>query len=146
MKPVVRHAESREQDAAKALAVAQQAHRDQQNKLTELRAYREEYREQLAGRGRGGISAAHFQQLRGFLQRLDLAVERQEQVVVQAARQCEERRRAWFQARSRTQALDKVRSRYLDEEAWLRDRQEQKDLDELAQRKAGNGSGTKGFS
>ena len=69
--------ESRELSAARALGRSVRRVREQEQRLSELERYREEYRRQLEEMGAGGVVAARLQEMRGFLHNLDLAIEGQ---------------------------------------------------------------------
>ncbi len=135
MKPVIRVAESREQAAAKALGEAQQFLADQLKRLEELKRYREEYRSQAQQRGAAGITVSRFLELQRFLTRLDQAVSEQEKMVLRAEQGREQRRRQWFDAHGKTKVLERVVDRLGAEEARDEARRDQKETDEIAQRR-----------
>lgn len=137
MKPVKRIADSKERDAAKALGESQRVMREQEDRLAQLKAYREEYRAQVQRTGSAGVSAGRLQELHRFMNRLDEAIAEQEKCLQMAEQACEERRRGWFDARGRSRVLDKVVARYQEEERADAAKHEQKELDEFAQRKGG---------
>ena len=134
LQPVQRITEAKEQDAARALGEAQQQLEQLRQQLKELENYRQEYRNHFQHSGRGGFSAQQLVQQQQFLTHLDKAIEQQHHSISQAETACEERRQLWFQARGRTQALDKVAERYRDDERQEQDRREQKENDEFASR------------
>ena len=134
LQPVQRITEKREQDAARALGEAQQHLEQLKWQLKELESYREEYRNHYQHSGRNGFSAQQLVQQQQFLAHIDKAIEQQQHAIHQAEAACEERRQRWFQARGRTQALDKVAERYRDDERQAQNRREQKENDEFATR------------
>jgi flagellar FliJ protein len=135
VKPVIKVAKNRERDAARVLSDAQRTVQAQQDRLRELMKYREEYRAGFAQRGGSGVSAAQLRTMRGFMEKLDLAVEQQERIVRDAQAELENRRRQWLEKHLRTQALDHVREKYVSEEQRHANRVEQKDADERSQRR-----------
>lgn len=134
LQPVQRITEAKEQDAARALGDAQQQLEQLKEQLKELENYREEYRNHFQHSGRSGFSAQQLVQQQQFLTHIDKAIKQQHQSIIQAEAACEERRQLWFQARGRTQALDKVAERYRDDERQEQNRREQKENDEFASR------------
>ncbi len=134
LQPVQRVTEAREKDAAQALGDAQQQLQHLRQQLKELEHYREEYRNQYLQSGSTGFSAQKLQQMQGFLASLDKAIQQQHQNITQAELLCEQKKQLWHQARGRTQALEKVAERYLDEERQQQNRREQKENDEFASR------------
>jgi flagellar FliJ protein len=136
LRPVQRITESREKDAARVLGECQQQLQQMQQQLSELERYREEYRGHYQQHGSAGFSAQKLQQLQYFLANLDQAITQQQQAIRKAEAHCEEKKRLWFQARGRTQALDKVSEHYQQDERQQQNRREQKENDEFAQRRS----------
>lgn len=139
LQPLVRLAESKEQEAARVLGVYQHRLQEEQTKLGQLTTYREEYAEQFQRAGYAGMSVARMQDYRMMLARLDQAIEEQRKAVVRAENAVEEKRQIWLQTRGRTQALGKATARYRAQEARADEHKEQKDSDERSQRKSGSG-------
>ena len=135
MRPVVRIAESREQDAAGAFGASKRTLEENEQRLAELLAYRDEYHRHFQQAGSAGVSAGRFMGFQRFLSQLNKAIEQQRRIVRDAAEACEAKRRALNAARGRSMALDKVVTRYRDEEVRHQERREQKETDELAQRR-----------
>lgn len=134
LQPVQQITETREKEAARALGECQQQLAQLQQQLTELERYREEYRGHYQQSGNAGITAQRLLQLQQFLAKIDQAIEQQQQAIINGEAQCEVKKQLWFQARGRTQALDKVAERYRDDERQQQNRREQKENDEFAQR------------
>lgn len=137
LQPVIKIADTREQKAARDLGESQRLLNDQQQQLDYLRNYRAEYGQQMQNRGRGGIAAQQIQQMQIFLAQIDKAIAQQQQRVEICARNCLQKRDHWLKARGRTQALLKVKEHYLDQERYAADKREQKEIDDLSQRKGG---------
>ncbi len=134
LQPVQRITEAREKDAARLLGECQQQLQQLQQQLQELEHYREEYRNHYQHSGRSGFSAQKLIQMQQFLANIDQAMVQQHQAIHQAEILCEEKKQLWFQARGKTQALDRVAERYQDDERQQENRREQKENDEFAQR------------
>lgn len=134
MKPVVRVAENREQQAARALGAAQGRLAQAQQQLAELQHYRDDYRQRFQQAGATGMGAAQLADYQQFLHKLGLAIEQQSQQVAQARREVETRRTQWFTSRGKVRMLDTVVARYRAIEEQQAARQEQREQDERAQR------------
>ena len=141
LQPVVRVAESREQDAARRLGESQAELHRCQEQLAQLQAYRTDYAHSFHQAGAGGVDGARLQDFHTFLTNLDEAIAQQQARVQQAARVCEERRREWQATHTKTRMMEKVVGRAQQEEQREQDRREQRDTDERAQR-GGGGPGT----
>jgi flagellar FliJ protein len=133
LKPVSHIAESRERDAARLMG-EQQQHLDQQyQKLDELRGYRAEYAQRMQDAGANGIDARQMLEYNNFLRRLDEAARFQQQKIEESKRLLEIRTREWRALHTRTEALNKVVSRFQAEEQRVNDRREQHENDDRAQ-------------
>lgn len=97
--------------------------------------------EAFQARALAGACAAELQQERTWLQQLEEVLRRRIQVWQAACSASEAAREQWLQARRQREMLDRYhqRQRHAWQQAWLRG--EQKELDELARRRA-TGSGT----
>jgi len=134
LEPVAKVAESREQQAARALGQAQALLNQAEQRLAELKNYKEEYLRRFHTQGSRGMNAAQMEDYRRFLGKLDIAIGQQQQAVDQAANRVETQRQHWFERRGKTRALDKVVERYQADEQRRADLMEQSEQDERAQR------------
>lgn len=101
----------------------------QANQLGELNAYRQAYADK--SQSMTGGSAVHWQDYQSFLARLDQAVSAQKQIVKDAEEAADAARRRWIGKRRRLESLNKVWTRFYEEERIARERLEQKQLDDL---------------
>jgi flagellar FliJ protein len=135
MKPVQRVAQGREAAAVRKLGQSQQYLDAQMARLEELQAYRDQYARDFEASAGGGLDALRIQDYRMFLNRLGEAIRQQEALIQQCIAHHEDSRKAWVESRSHSQAIEKVVDRYQVEERRQRDRKEQLEQDERAQRK-----------
>ena len=133
MQPVLRIAEMREQTAVKELGNAQRFLKEQEERLSELQDYQAEYARNCHAQGSSGISAARFQELQRFMASLSQAIEQQQQMEQNAARNCMQKKQLWQQAYGKSKSLDKVVERYSEQELYEQGQREQKEADEMAQ-------------
>ena len=134
IQPIIRVAESKEQKAATELGRAQNQLQEQLNRLQDLQNYRKEYQGRLQEAGRNGISVPKLQSFRGFLEKLETAVEQQKQAVKIAEELVARRKQQWFASRDKVKIYNKVATKYVNAELKQEEKQEQKDSDERAQR------------
>lgn len=139
MNPVLRVAEHREKDAARRLGQTQQRLQQQQARLQELIGYRDEYNQKFQQTCSAGVDVKQLQEYRLFLSRLNDAIAHQQRVIANAEREVEQARAGWLRTRTRSQALDKVRDRFIEAERREADRREQADSDERSTQSAGRG-------
>jgi flagellar protein FliJ len=130
LKPVVQLSESRERDAARALAQARAELTRHQNRQKELQQYREEYLDLLTNESGKGVGARRLGDYHGFLVRLNQAIESQQQKVSDAQRTCEAKHRAWLATRTRCKALDRAVENYERQERADENRREQRESDD----------------
>ena len=107
----------------------------QMTQLGELNAYRQAYADK--SRTITGGSAVHWQDYQSFLGRLDQAVKAQRQIVKDAEQAADAARQRWIGKRQRLDTLNKVWTRFYEEERHARERAEQKLLDDLPGSSAG---------
>jgi flagellar protein FliJ len=137
MKPIKRHADTRERDAGSVLAKARALVDERERQLLELSRYREEY----AGRQTnaiGSVDPMRLQNYHAFLARLQDAVRQQQQLVDEARAELERRMTEWQATRAEAAALGRVVERLEDGERRESDRREQQDHDERALRSPGS--------
>lgn len=132
--PILKLAEKREQDAARALGGSQHRLLEHQQRLDQLLSYREEYAQRMQEHGVQGITVSQMQGYQTFLSRLDAGIREQQYVLSSAMQEVDRCRSAWQATHIRSQALDKVQLRYLAEEVKVQDKRDQKDSDERALR------------
>jgi flagellar FliJ protein len=134
LKPVIRVAQFKEQQAVIELGRAHHQLQEQLNRLYDLLDYRKEYQDRFEQTGRNGVSVNRLQSFRSFLERLETAIEQQKHAVEIAQDLLQKRKRQWFASRDKVKIYDNVSKKYLTVEIKQEDQQEQKDSDERAQR------------
>ena len=121
-----------EQQAALALAKAQQDLKlfmDQQNALNQ---YRQIYHQQWTERGLQGISPQQNSQYHAFINKLENAATQQYQGVLQVREALAECRTQWLEAQQRRKAVELLLEKKADKVRQKAQRQEQKMLDDYA--------------
>ncbi|MDK3164347.1 flagellar export protein FliJ [Aeromonas caviae] len=124
--------EEAEQQAAMALAKAQQDLKlfmDQQNALNQ---YRQIYHQQWTERGLQGISPQQNSQYHAFINKLENAAAQQYQGVLQVREALAECRTQWLEAQQRRKAVELLLEKKADKVRQKALRQEQKMLDDYA--------------
>lgn len=132
--PVVEMALKAEREAARQLGQAQNQLLQAQRKLAELERFRADYQQQWIDRGRQGVSGQWLLDYQRFLAQLETAVEQQNRSLAWHQDVVEKARVAWSETYARLEGLRKLVERYREEARLLADKQEQKQLDEFAQR------------
>jgi len=105
-----------------------------EDKLEQLRRYRDEYRAAKSTELTRGITAARMREYDSFLVRLDEAIEAQTIEVTRAQAIWEAARVQWLEARRREKAMDALAARHAAGEALREERLDRKVQDEFAAR------------
>lgn len=127
---VVSLAASEERHHGEQTGRSQRHLNEQLAKLGELHAYRKNYA--TKGFASNGVSASHWHDYQNFLQRLDSAVQSQQQIVRDGERNLEAHRQRWTAKRQKRESLERVLTRCREQDRSYEERLEQKRLDELS--------------
>jgi flagellar FliJ protein len=123
-----------ERDRANELAQFEKQLQVQDFRLAELEQYRHSYEQQLRDRAVLGVGAAGVRDYQVFLARLDEALKQQQSQRSHAAAEVDAARTQWQEAAQRAQVLNTLTERWHADELSERERREQREFDELAQR------------
>ena len=132
--PVIDMAKNEEREAAGKLAHYQGALQQAQQQLDNLQQYRDDYQQQWIDKGQTGVSGQWLMNYQRFLSQLEVAVEQQNKSLAWHEHNLSQARTVWQQAYARVEGLRKLVQRYRDDAQKSADKQEQKMLDEMAQR------------
>jgi flagellar FliJ protein len=126
---VVSLAASEERHHGDQTGRSQRSLNEQLATLGELHAYRQNYSNKAFANN--GVSASHWQDYQSFLQRLDRAVQSQQQIVHDGEQQLEAHRKRWMVKRQKLESLQRVLSRCREQDRSFEERLEQKRLDDI---------------
>ncbi|WP_205340556.1 flagellar export protein FliJ [Denitrificimonas caeni] len=132
--PVVDMAQTTEREAAGKLRQYQHALQQAQQQLQNLQQYRDDYQQQWIDKGQTGVSGQWLMNYQRFLSQLEVAIVQQEQSLAWHQNNVSVSQAAWQQAYARLEGLRKLVQRYREDAQKMADKQEQKLLDEMAQR------------
>ena len=121
-----------ENQAAMALAKAQQDLKLFMEQQEALNQYRQIYHQQWTDRGLQGISPQQNSQYHAFINKLENAATQQYQGVLQVREALAQCRTQWLEARQRRKAVELLLEKQASREQQKAQRQEQKMLDEYA--------------
>lgn len=123
-----------EKTALKALGRCQQQCIELDKQLQSLRVYRQEYVKKYDAGGNQTVSVSRLLEFRAFIDKLDKAIELQQQAVDDKNRELKGVRKNWEQKHQKTQSLQKITDQAVSDEIKQIDRQEQAAQDERASR------------
>jgi flagellar FliJ protein len=132
--PVVKHSDKKEKQALEAMAFSQGELELEQNKLGQLESYKKEYLQNQRQKNRI-YSALELREYQRFLTQLDQSIEHQFEVINLRQKELEYKRDSWQAMHKEAKVMHKVVDNLQRQEAVLQARNEQKQMDELSQRK-----------
>ncbi|MDB5762084.1 MAG: fliJ [Herminiimonas sp.] len=122
-------------EAARQLGRAIRAADETEQKLALLVQYREDYAVRFQANLAAGLSATGYSNFRLFMEKLDQAIDGQQQIVREAQRRTGEARSAWQANERKRISYDTLADRALKVEQIRESRRDQKQTDEQAARK-----------
>jgi flagellar FliJ protein len=129
------HARHRMAAAERLLLMIRRKEEAAKFKLEELRRYRTEYQSRLAGDSRGGMDIQMLRDFHAFLGKLEQAVLFQgREVELQHARWLEAHHN-WLELRQKVESYEVLEKRHFQAESQRQERREQRQSDELVNRK-----------
>jgi flagellar FliJ protein len=123
-------------NAAKRLGNEIRAAEDQEKKLAQLSTYRDEYAARFRERMAAGLTASGYRNFQVFLEKLDMAMERQALFVKESKRRVEVARAAWQVCERKRKSFGTLENRAKQEEYKKELKRDQKSTDEHATRQA----------
>jgi flagellar export protein FliJ len=133
-KPVVKHTDKKEKQALEAMAFSQGELEIEQNRLGQLETYKKEYLQNHAQKNQV-YSAIELQEYIRFMAQLDRSIEQQGEVIELRKKELEYKRQSWQTTHMESRVMHKVVDNLQRQEQVIDARNEQKQMDELSQRK-----------
>jgi len=124
--PLQKLVERKEETAAKQLGLARRKLAEAEQRLLELRRFREEYCRQLQQSGQQGLDGRRLQSFQQFLSQLDVAIGQQQEQIESCRLDCERETRHWESCHREQRILQKTVARFRGEEQRQARRREQK--------------------
>jgi flagellar FliJ protein len=135
LKPIQHVAEVRERDAARSFGESQRRLEEEQQRLSQLEAYRDEYLQRFRRLQQEGLTVAQLLEYQAFLAKLDAAVRHQAEIVQLRRSDAEGRLATWTDRRTHSRAMERAVENLTDRELQDGERREQKALDDRNQRR-----------
>lgn len=134
LQPVVRHTDKKQQRALQAFAKSQGLLQMEQDRLDLLNNYRREY---LSKRNQQDhiYSSIELQEYHRFLVQLEDTISKQQLLVDQRRHELDQKRDSWNETRIDSKMMHKVVDNLQRQELFEQDRNEQKALDDISQRR-----------
>jgi len=124
----------KEQECAVRLTGTQTRLAEAERRAMDLRRYLREYQQSFEQRAKQGIGVNGVRDYQTFIARIGEAVRQQDGLVAQLRAECERARAQWRHAATRKSGIGKVVAKAHHEAREHEERQQQKEIDERAQR------------
>ena len=134
LRPVVRYTEKKENKALEAMAFSQGELELEVSKLSQLESYKKEYFQAHSQQNRV-YSAVELQEFNRFLAQLDQSIEQQIGIIELRKKELDYKRKSWQTMHMESKVMNKVVDNLQHQEQLVEARLEQKQMDELSQRK-----------
>lgn len=121
--------------ATKRLGELIAGEQEAQKRYELLVEYRSEYQARFVAAAQNGLAPREWQNFKGFLMKLDEAINQANALVSQSQTRTAHGQREWLAKRGNLKAYDTLAQRHRDREQIIEVRSEQRDLDELGSRK-----------
>ena len=121
-------------DAAKRLGAALKAAADTEQKLQMLLGYRDDYAARLESALTTGMTPMAYRNFQAFLDKLDIAITGQQEVVRHAGRRSQQEKTAWQASERKRMSYTTLENRALEEAQRVEAKRDQKLMDEHAAR------------
>ncbi|MBI3188436.1 MAG: flagellar export protein FliJ [Gammaproteobacteria bacterium] len=135
IQPIAKHADKKQEEAARAYAQSQQELAQAEKQLEQLLGYRDEYGRQLVSQS---MNIEWLRDYQLFIVKINNAMEQAKTDIKNKQRNVEQKKLAWLKCRTRSKALNFVVEKYQHEEFVLQEKREQKETDEHGARVQGN--------
>ena len=132
---VLKVEQNKEEQASRALQLAQSNVQQQQQKLNSLDQYRLNYLREMQDNARQGLGAKDYTQHLAFIGKLDLAIVQQTKILAQARGVEQQRKQQWLAQRQRRMSVEFLLDKKRQEIAKKEAKAEQAMLDEFATQK-----------
>lgn len=120
--------------AAARLGVVNGHDREMQARLQLLLEYRGDYEARLASVAQAGMHSVGWRNFHEFIDKIDVAIEQQRELVASAKREVETGQHQWHAQQRRLKSFDTLSQRHYSAERKMAARQEQKEQDDFALR------------
>lgn len=127
IQPIARHADKKQEEAARDYARSQQELAQAEKQLQQLISYRDEYGRQLVTQS---MNIEWLRDYQLFIVKINNAMEQAKADINNKQRNVEQKKLAWLKSRTRSKALNFVVEKYQHEEFVLQEKREQKETDE----------------
>ncbi len=130
LQPVANLAKLNERSAAKLHGSVLRELQKQETQLDELINYRNQYLTAFKTAGESGLSAIQMQDYRIFLQRLDDAIQQQQQNVINGRQNTQSSQAKWTDTRNQSDMINKVVENRQQHENQQVEKREQRELED----------------
>lgn len=136
LQPLHDLATDRLEAATRRLAQLKKCWEAEEEKLVQLRGFREEYRQRLGHAISAGLDMSRMRDFHAFIGKIETAIGQQNIEIARCKAEWEEGQRAWLEERRKLKTYDVLKERHVRTERSREDRIEQREQDEHARKTA----------
>ena len=135
LQPLLDLMKKKNDEATRRLGQLIAAENNEKKRLQMLEDYRTEYAAKFVADSKVGLSQAMLLNYRDFLARIDEAIVAQTAAVQKSAENTERGKKEWQEQNTKMKAIDTLKGRFDQKNAYLENKREQKLLDEFSSRR-----------
>lgn len=128
--------------ATRRLAQLKQRWQAEEDKLAQLKAFREEYRRRLGDTLSSGLDMTRMRDFQVFIAKIETAIAQQNVEIERCKTEWQEGQRAWLDEQRKLKTYDVLKDRHVRAEQAKEGRIEQREQDEHARKSAAQGPDT----
>jgi len=132
LEPIKKLANNQEQQSARDLGAAIELQKVEQQKLNQLLQYQNEYLAGMDQKVRAGVSGATLQSYHQFLNKIEVAINQQKEVLVQCEARIAANQNKWQADHGRNKAIGQVMEKIKDKEDKAQQKKEMNHADEIS--------------
>ncbi|MET1255046.1 flagellar export protein FliJ [Aliikangiella maris] len=132
LKPIQEMAQNKEKAAAKEMGESLHNRQLQEQKLEQLKTYRQEYLFEMEQQTKIGVSGSRLQQYHQFLAKLDLAISQQKETIERCNQQLDASKGRWTNQRNKTKTITQVMQKLQHKEMQNQNKKEANRIDEMS--------------
>lgn len=142
LQPLHDLASDRLEGATRRLGLLKQRWQAEEDKLAQLKGFREEYRRRLGETMTSGLDMSRMRDFHAFISKIETAIAQQLIEIDRCKAEWEEGQRAWLEEQRKLKTYNVLKDRHTKSELAKEGRIEQREQDEHARKSGANGPDT----
>lgn len=132
LEPIKKLANNQEQQSARDLGAAIELQKVEEQKLNQLLQYQKEYLNGMEEKVRAGVTGATLQSYHQFLNKIEIAISQQKEVLIKCEAQIAANQNKWQSDHGRNKAIGQVMEKIKTKEEKVKQKKESSYADEIS--------------